>query len=288
MRKIDGLSTIVILSLIALSLFVWGEILLKKPIFAPKIYFLDVGQGDSELLVLPGNVKILADAGPNQKILESIGKVLGRSDNYIDIGIISHPQLDHFNGFNYLLNNYKFGAFISNGRTDSPGVEEWQTLTNKIKSQKIPLITLAAHDRIRIGTDQIDFLSPGPEHIQSAELNDTGLVELIKTASFRALLTADTGFNIEDYLLDAGVDIKADILKIAHHGSKYSSSESFLRMVNPRVTIAEVGARNKYGHPTPEIISRLASIKSKIFRTDQNGTVEIVSDGQKLKVFTER
>jgi len=288
MRKLNNLSTVLALALLCLTAFVWFEIFAGRPSNVPRMYFLDVGQGDSELAIFPSNVKVLTDAGPDKKVSQSLNNALGAGDRYIDLGIISHPQADHFNGFNYLLDNYKFGAFIFNGRSDSPPNAEWQALLDKIKARKIPLITLLAGSDIKSGEDRIDFLSPDNNYIQSAELNDVGFVELIKTGFFRALLTADIGFNIEDYLIKKGVDLRADILKVCHHGSKYSSGESFLKTVNPKVAIIEVGAGNKFGHPTAEALVRLASVSAKIFRTDQNGTVEILPAGGKLEVFTEK
>lgn len=288
MKKLDAFSVVIVLSLIGLCFLVWWQILFVHTAEYSEIYFLDVGQGDAELVVLPGHIKILTDAGPDQKILRSLAKVLSAGDNYIDLGIISHPQLDHFNGYNFILDHYRVGAFIFNGRDDTKTVHEWPALLGKIKAQNIPLITLAAGDRVRLSDNQIDFLSPGPEFIQSAELNDTGFVELVKTGSWRALLTADVGFNIEDYLVKNGADIRADILKVPHHGSKYSSGDAFLHAVGAKAAVIEVGEYNKYGHPTKEALGRLASSGAKIFRTDQNGTVEVVAEGQKLKVFVNK
>ncbi len=311
-KRTGGLSVIIAVSLVALTVFVWYEIVFAKPVSEPRIYFLDVGQGDAELAVFPGNVhphtkrglildtldfllnprsgvgvKILTDAGPDKSVLRSMSRAIG-GDRYIDIGIISHPQLDHFNGFNYLLDNYRFGAFIFNGRSDSPLNAEWQTLLDKIKSQNIPLITLGAGDKINYSGSEVDFLSPDKNFIQSAELNDTAFVELIKTGGLRTLLTSDTGSNIEDYLVENGAELAADVLKVGHHGSKYSSSEEFLQAVNPEIAVIEVGANNTYGHPAPETLARIASTTAKVFRTDQNGTIEVLADTQKLEVYTEK
>jgi competence protein ComEC len=158
----------------------------------------------------------------------------------------------------------------------------------KIKAQNIPLVTLAAGDRVRYTENQIDFLSPDGNWIQSGELNDTGFVELVKAPAFRALLTADTGFNIEDYLVNKNIDIRADVLKVGHHGSKYSSGDAFLAAINPKVAVIEVGENNRYGHPTQETLARLAASVAKVFRTDQNGNIEIFAENGKLKVFAEK
>lgn len=288
MRRIDELSAIIVAAVLAVGIFAWYQVIFASPNARPVDYFLDVGQGDAELIVLPGNVKIMTDAGPDQKIVASIGRALGAGDHYVDIGIISHPQLDHFNGYNFLLDHYGFGAFIYNGRDDTATVREWPMLLEKIKSKRIPLITLGAGDKIVYNGNEIDFLSPNKDFAQSAELNDTGFVELVKTSEFRTLLTADIGFNIEDYLVRRGADVKADVLKVPHHGSKTSSGAGFLNAVGAKVAVIEVGEKNRYGHPTKEALARLASAGAKIFRTDENGNVEIYAEDQKLKIVVEK
>ena len=303
-KKSDSLSVVLLLLLVVLDAFVWREIVFGKPSEQPRIYFLDVGQGDSELVVLPGGIKVMTDAGPDKKVLDALDRIPNLGSRSIDLAVISHPQLDHFNGFQYLLDRYRIGAFISNGRSDTPGVAEWNTLIEKIKKQNIPFIILEAGDAIRYNGSRIDFLSPGPDFIGSGELNDTGFVELVKSEKLKVLLTADTGSNIEQYLLDKfdpstsfdktqdkslRTSLRADILKVGHHGSKFSSSDVFLAAVQPKVAVIEVGAHNRYGHPTKEALARLASsTAAKVFRTDQNGTVAAIVENGKLKVFTEK
>lgn len=248
-----------------------------------RIYFLNVGEGDSELLILPSNIKIMTDAGPQDNVLSELQKILPDWDNYIDLGIISHPQLDHFNGFNYLLDHYNFGAFVINGREDV-NVKEWKDLIQKIETKNIPIIMLKEGDSISFKENKVQIISPNNSFLESAELNDTALVEMIKTKDFKALLTSDIGDNVEKQILKYYKDIKSDILKVAHHGSKYSSSKEFLIAVNPKISVIEVG-KNKYGHPSKEIIDSIASsTKSLIFRTDENGTIEIKKTGNNLSV----
>lgn len=292
-KKFDSVLVASFLLLMALDVFVWFRIIFGAPPGEPEMYFLDIGQGDAELAVLPGGVKIITDAGPDRTILQELGKIHALSNHYIDVAIISHPQLDHFNGFQYLLEKYRIGAFIFNGRSDAPAVTEWETLMRKVRASRIPFIALAGGDAIRYRDSRIDFLSPNRDFIQSAELNDTGFVELLNSGGLKVLLTADTGFNIEQYLVNAeqgrSIDLRADILKVGHHGSKFSSSDEFLRKVDPKIAVIEVGARNRYGHPTKETLGRLASSTSaKVFRTDVNGTVSAILERGKLKIFTER
>ena len=151
----------------------------------------------------------------------------------------------------------------------------------------IPLVRVGAGDHVRQGEYGIDVLGPDAAWLQSGELNDTGIVELLRFPGWRALLTADIGMSAEDDLRSRA-DIRADVLKIGHHGSKYSTSAAFLDAVAPRAALISVGARNRYGHPTPETLERLASADVQVFRTDQDGAIRVrVRDG-KLLVTTER
>lgn len=278
---------VVLFACTALDVFAWREIFVGRPISGTRAYFLDVGQGDSELMVFPDGMTMMTDAGPTDAVIQSLGKALPGA-KYIDLALITHPQLDHFNGYNFILDHYGIGAFLYNGR-DDPGVAEWGALKQKIAEKHIPLITLAAGDRVRYGAAEVDILSPDAEFAQSAELNDTGLVERVRTPDLRALFTADIGFNIEEWLIAHVEDLRADILKVPHHGSKYASGESFLRAVDPEIAVIEVGAKNTYGQPGAATLARLASsTRAAVFRTDQNGTVEISADGGRLKIEREK
>jgi competence protein ComEC len=290
LKKFDTFAVIVLALLIALDGLLWFFIITELPAAEAHAYFLDVGQGDSELVVFSGNIKVMTDAGPDGKIIESLGKTMREGDRYIDVAIVSHPQLDHFNGFNYLLNNgYRFGVFVYNGRDDGRGVKEWPALLKKISDNNIPLITLKNGDGIRTDNGRIDLLSPDKAFAQSAELNDTGFVELIKTPELRALFMADTGFNVEIFLMKSKKDIRAHVLKVGHHGSKFSSGTDFLRQVSPRVAVIEVGAKNHYGHPSKQALGRLASsTDAAVFRTDQNGTVDVSVKNGKIVITKEK
>ena len=280
-----NLSWVVVLAVVGLNLFVWAQIIFLDRSISPKIYFLNVGQGDSTLVEFPTGVQILTDAGPSKKVVGELGKILGEPDHYIDLAIITHPQLAHFNGFNEILERYEVGAFIVNGReVDLP---EWKSLVAKISERKIPVIILAATDKIKNAENKIEILSPDQNFIQSGELNDTSLVELIQIKNLKLLLTGDIGQNVEKYLVKKlGSQLKTDILKVAHHGSKFSSSNEFLGVVNPKVAVIEVGD-NRYGHPTPEAIQRLSEANIlKILRTDQDGTIKTLTENKRLKLFS--
>ena len=287
--KDKGMAWILLAALVVADGAAWFQIFTAGPPRNSSISFLDVGQGDSSFLELAGGVRVMTDAGPDSSVTKSLQRVLPQGNRSIDLAIVTHPELDHFNGFNYILEHYRIGAFIVNGR-DHPGSKQWAELLQKITAKNIPLITLGAGDSIRYGENRIDILSPNAQFVASSELNDTSLVQKVRTPDFTALLTADTGMNVEDYLRGryGPAVLAADILKIGHHGSKYSSGPAFLRAVHPALAAISVGARNTYGHPTPDTLGRLAAADILVFRTDQRGTITVRRVGGQLRVLLSR
>jgi len=287
LKRFDSLGIVILLLFVGLDGLIWFEILSGREIGGAKLHFLNVGQGDAILLELPGGVQILTDAGPDSKVLGELEEVFSSKDRYIDIAVISHPQLDHMNGLNHIAKRYGIGAVIINGRRDTASEVEWEALLSLLRKRNIPIVTAGRGDVIRYRDSRIDILAPDKNWINSGELNDTGIVELIHTPNFSALLTADIGKNVEEYLLRA-FELKADILKAGHHGSKYSSSAEFLEKVKPKLTVIQAGRGNRYGHPAEETLRRLKSSGSRILRTDLNGRVTVVGEGRRIKIFVER
>lgn len=268
-----------------LDVVIWQPILFFRESGNLELYFLDVGQGDSELIILPTGVKILSDGGPpNTKVLSQLSKILPPTDNYIDLLIMSHPQLDHFGGFIDVLKNYKIGAFIGNGREGTAAA--YNELADVIKSKQVPYIKLMDGDAIKNGDSKFSVLSPNEENLESKELNDTSIVMQLEHNGLKVLYTGDIGFNIEDYLTKKD-DLHSQVFKVPHHGSKFSSGSAFLNAVQPQVSVIEVG-KNSYGHPTGEVLGRLADTDTQVFRTDKDGTVKIVVEDSKLRIYRSR
>ena len=283
----DRLSIVLVLIALLADLVLWQRVLTGGG--EPALYALNIGQGDSMLAVFPGGMTVLTDAGPDSSVVRELERVLPAGDRTIDLAVVTHPQLDHFGGVADVLRRFSVGALIVNGRTadDTAEGSAWDELMTVANERGIPLVRVGAGDHVRQGEYGIDVLGPDAAWLQSGELNDTGIVELLRFPGWRALLTADIGLSAEDDLRSRA-DIRADVLKIGHHGSKYSTSAAFLDAVAPRAALISVGARNRYGHPTPETLERLASADVQVFRTDQDGAIRVrVRDG-KLLVTTER
>jgi competence protein ComEC len=201
--------------------------------------------------------------------------------------VITHPQLDHYGGFADLLDHYDVGAFIVTGRVPESPSLVWDAIMEKIKAKKIPIILVARGDRIVNRKDKIDILSPDPIFRESGELNDTGIVERTRIGSTTILLTADIGDNVEKYLV-AHDTIHSDILKVGHHGSRYSSSQAFLEAVLPKVAVIGVG-ENHYGHPAPGTVEHLRKyVGNNVFRTDLQGNIRMTFENGKIQIFTEK
>lgn len=247
-----------------------------------KLYFLDVGQGDSEFVILPGGVKILIDGGPpNGRLLENLADILPSNERYIDLVMMSHPQLDHFGGLIEVLRRYRVGAFLWNGREGTS--EAWGELKRAIEENSIQKIVLIAPDKIHYRESVFEILSPDKKFLASKELNNTSLVAELASNNSKTLFTGDIGFEVENELSNL-LTSDIDILKVPHHGSKFSSGANFLAAISPKIAVVEVG-KNSYGHPTKEAIGRLESTGAKIYRTDKDGTVKFLVNGEKMKVF---
>ena len=277
---------LIVVLFLVLDVLVWRTIILVKSPDNLEIYFLSVGQGDSELVILPGGVKVLIDGGKGNRVLQELTSVLPFFDRYLDLIVLSHPETDHFLGLIDVLKNYRTGAFVYNGRQ---GVaDSWPVLIKSLKDKKISAVTLAAGDRICYRESCFNILSPTADFLKNKETNDSSLVMELSVAGAHALFTGDIGEKIENFLTK-NYSLKIDILKVGHHGSKFSTSQKFLASILPRLAFIEVG-KNSYGHPTKEVLARLASIGAQIYRTDTDGTIKIIvtKDSSEVQVFKEK
>ncbi len=249
---------------------------------APKLYFLNIGQGDSSLIELPGGAHVLIDGGPDgKKLLANLETVLPAGERYIDLLIMTHPQLDHMGGFIDVLKRYQVGAFIGNGR--KAPIAAYPELISQLKNNNVPYIQLVEGDSISAGDTRLKILGPSPNNLVSGELNDTGEIVLLDDPDIRALFTADIGFNVENEIIKK-YNIDVDVLKVGHHGSRFSSGENFLKATSPSVAAIEVG-KNTYGHPTKDALDRLEKSGAKVTRADQDGIIQVIPTANTLQVF---
>ena len=270
-----------LLCLVILDALIWRLVLFPERHDDLELYFLDVGQGDSQLILSDG-VKVLIDGGqPNGKVLNALGKVLSVTERYIDLVIMSHPQLDHYGGLIDVAKNYEVGAFIGNGKKGEYAA--YFELEKILKEKNIPMVALGEGDRIKYREAIFNVLNPSTKKLKDKELNETSLVIMLKKGGLKSLYTGDIGAKTEQELAKK-YDLDAHILKISHHGSRFSSDLVFLKEVSPAMAAIGVG-KNSYGHPTPQTLARLASIGSAVARTDKEGTIKVIYDGLNLKIY---
>jgi competence protein ComEC len=256
-----------------------------------EVDFLNVGQGDAELIKTPYGQNILIDGGPDNKVLAELGRNLPMWDRKIDLVINTHPHDDHVSGLIDVLKKYQVAKILMTAAPgNAPPFEEFLKVR---AAKKTPVIVSSGKEKITLGPDLIlEILSPDKKDL-GADLNeDSIVVKLIfrrsparlgdygGTKTF--LFTGDAGDKTEARMLLEKTDVKADVLKVGHHGSETSSSLDFLRAVAPEFAIIECGVNNQFGFPKADTLWRLTKVGAKIFRTDLNGTVKIKTDGQTL------
>src|SRR3989344_4523477 len=177
--------------LIAANLFVWINIAGERKVETLNLYFLDVGQGDSSLAILPGNVKILTDGGPDKSVLYELAEVLPATDRYIDIIVVTHGQKDHFYGLIDVLKRYKVGAILWSGRDG--GIESWNEFKKIAKEKHVPMIITNETDKVKYKDSTLKILGPDSRLINNKEINESSLVTLLESEGAKALGTGDIG-----------------------------------------------------------------------------------------------
>ncbi|MDP2919771.1 MAG: DNA internalization-related competence protein ComEC/Rec2 [Dehalococcoidia bacterium] len=249
------------------------------------ISFLDVGQGDA-IHIRNGNQDILVDGGPSPRAVTlELGQKMPFWDRTIDLVILTHPHTDHLAGLVELLRRYRVKQVLyPDAASDSPLWKEWTTL---IERNNIKVTHALAGQLIELGNGDlsIEVLNPVVSDIE-ASLDAEGVVLRVSRGKISFLLTADVPAERELELTSRRAHLESTILKVGHHGSNTSTNPEFLATVNPEVAVISVGADNDYGHPNKEVLQRLSERvgEGNIYRTDKNGTVEFITDGEKLWV----
>lgn len=260
-----------------------------------EIYFLDVGQGDSTIIRTAKNKTIVIDGGEGEKSGFDYGKnvlfpfLINKGVRKIDFLIFSHFDSDHCGGLIYLLENIKVEKILIGKQFEKN--ENFEYIVNLANKKDIKIIELQAGNKINIEKNSsLEILWPSvAEKISENAINNNSLVCKFVYKNFSMLLTGDIESIAEEKLLGKYKNtnrLNANILKIAHHGSKTSSIQEFLNEVNPKIALIGVGRKNKFGHPNQEVLERLKEKGIQIYRTDQNGEIQIiVKNNLKIKTF---
>lgn len=273
--------------LFLLNIFAWQKVFDLTRVNNLKVDFLNVGQGDATFMETPQFHQILIDGGPDSTVLEKLQKLMPFYDRTIDLVILTHPDKDHIAGLLEVLQRYKVDYILWTGIVkDGPLYQKWISLLEKSEKQGTKIIKAKLLQKIKAGDVVIDTLHPfedltGSKFGVKDKDNDTGIVSRLIYGKNTFLFTADISSKAEKELINKELDLKSDVLKVAHHGSKYSTSDEFLKNVKPKIAVISVG-KNSYGHPTPETLQRLENSDIHILRTDKSGDIKFESDGKNI------
>jgi competence protein ComEC len=247
-----------------------------------KVVFLDVGQADAAYFEL-GEHRMLIDGG-NRGDSSLIYSFLERQGiTALDYVINTHPDEDHVGGLPGAFQIAEVGkVYCSVTEHDSATFQDFRAAADR--QGRSPIVPKTG-DRIALGDAEVTFIQPDREY---GDTNDDSLVVRVEYGDISFLITGDIGENVEKDLVASGAVIESTVLKIAHHGSRYSSTYEFLRAVNPAYSVLSVGRNNPYGHPTETVLSRLKDQGSELYRTDLQGDITITSDGESLTVAVQK
>lgn len=277
----------------AIALFVVFASLLSQRIGQNRLTVdvFAIGQGDSILITTPTRERILVDGGPDARVVAKLSRRLGFFNRTIDLVIATHPQADHITGLLSVLDRFTVKrVMLTTIKNETP---EYRVLREKIAGKGIALTDIADTPHVDFGATRdvaLDVL--WPDRSYSGKLvDDPNIVSTVFRLTYgqtRFLFTGDAGKEIEEQLLDGGVDLRADVLKVGHHGSDTSTTQAFLDTVAPSVAAVSVGDNNHFGHPSRRVLRRLERAGATIYRTDLHGDIRIISDGKQIRVSSER
>jgi competence protein ComEC len=305
-----------LLRLAALVLAALFVSILSHPLSAPRadgklrVDFLDVGQGDAALLTMPDGSTLIIDGGgrptntarssreddagsePFERDARSIGEAVvseylwQRGLDAVDYVLATHAHADHLDGLNDVVKNFRVRAALLARTPESDAV--YRRFARTASARGVPLYLVGRGDTLRFGAVEIDVLWPPlAEHDPDApSRNDDSIVLRLRFGRRTLLLTGDIEAKAETALLSAHDDLRSDALKVAHHGSRTSSTAPFVAASHPSLAVASVGLDSPFGHPHPEVIRRWHASGAQLLTTGQSGTITIITDGDDLKVET--
>lgn len=253
----------------------------------------DVGQGDA-ILVTYRNTQILVDGGPDRSVLTCLSEYIPFWDREIEVVILTHPEADHLTGLIEVFKRYRVKTLVATPLDVSS--QGYQVLKNIVGGSGAKVVNPTSGMVIRLGLLYLDIVYPASKNLELTNLsinndvlgafssnkspNDFSIVANLRLGEFDALLTGDIGPKVTNDVLATGKIRDIDYIKIPHHGSKNGLTKELLEASLPEIAVISVG-KNPWGHPNKEVLELLESYGLDIYRTDQHGNVEVVTDGKK-------
>jgi competence protein ComEC len=250
-----------------------------------EVHFIDVGQGDCIFIKLPEQTEILIDAGGRNKGELVVDYLNKQKVDDIELMVASHPHADHIGGLAKVLEEFQVEKIIDSGQDYNSAT--YRNYISLAKAEPNCKFILAQQNQIEIfGEVKLKVLFPPQPFLENthSDINANSVVILLDYKEVEILFTGDICTKAEKELIEKyGQQLDIEILKIAHHGSKYSTSEEFVKATTPVIAIIQVGKNNRYGHPHQETLDKLANANIKVYRNDLNGNVVVLTDGQEVE-----
>ena len=254
---------------------------------ALKVTFFDVGQGDAIFIESPSGVQVLIDGGRDQQVLSSIQGAMGFFDRDIDLVVATHGDADHIGGLTHIFARYKVGAILMTENVNN--TPAYEAFISKAQAEGVAILYARRGQVFDLGIGSAGSTTLTvlfPDHDPHAlETNLSSIVARLTYGESEYLLTGDSPKEIESYLVALGTELRSDVLKVGHHGSKTSSDETFVRAVSPSYAIISAGRGNAYGHPHAETIARFEQVGAVLLSTQDLGTIETRSDGKTISIL---
>lgn len=250
-----------------------------------RVDVLDVGQGDSILIRTPANKTILIDA--SEARADVLGQLRREGVDHLDLVIATHPHADHIGGMEAVVRAIPPKLYTDNGLPHT--TQTYANLMKAIEEENIPYRAAEKGQVYNLDDGaRLEILNPAGVVLKDtrSDLNANSVVTRLVHGEDCVLLVGDSEEPTEDLLLDGGIG-QCDVLKVAHHGSRHSSTSRFLGAVQPKYALISVGMPNRYRHPGQETLDRLRAIGAKVFRTDLEGKLTVLSSGRGVKIETE-
>lgn len=246
-----------------------------------RVHFLDIGQGDSELIELPNGEVMLIDGGNRDDSEFLVEYIKNLHISKIDYVVATHPHEDHIGGLPEVIKTFDIGKIYMPKKTANTRI--FESLVSEIKNKGLK-ITEANSGMNILDEKDLNISILAPISTSYEKINDYSIVSKLKYKDISLLFAGDAERESEKQLLQSEMDLSADLLKIGHHGSNTSSSDEFLDEVKPKYAVISSEKGNNYGHPHKEVIDRLTSRNIKILRTDEMGTIVLETDGKAAKL----
>ena len=284
------------LAVVVVSALLWlaadrALIVREQPRDLLRVSFVDVGQGDATLIDLPNGQVALIDTGQGDRhpaTRELRGLLAARRRSRVDLIVITHGHPDHYGGLQQLLDEIELGELWLNGQLlteETDGAMARLVSSAMARGTRVRFAPELCHEPLRFGGVDLEVLWPCPRYDAALSLNDNSIALRLTFGQRSFLFTGDLERESERLLVAAGRIRPADVLKVAHHGSRTSTSPPFLSAARPSLAVISSGAGNRYGHPSPQVIARLREAGVRVLRTDLRGGVIISTDGERLEIL---